>query len=176
MSNEVLLFAQIASVVVFLIALFSIYQTLATQKDATIQVQKEQIELLKLQLQQALAQTPDIAVDALSKRVKNISEELSRLHKDNEASAEKIREKEHELAAANREMELVRGQIARAEDLLAEFSCPKCKAPMISREFAYESVEYNGREVDVDHEHVSYECGYELADGIEVGRCGNVPR
>lgn len=174
MSNEILLFTQIASLVVFLLSLFSVYRTLAAQKDATIQAQKEQIDLLKLQLQQALAQTPDVAVDVLSKRVKNISEELGRLHKDNEASVEKIRAKEQELVVASNDMTRLREQVARAEALLADFSCPKCKAPMISRELSWESVEYQGREFDVDHEQVLYECGLEIVDGKEVTKCGSL--
>lgn len=174
MINEIALYTQIASPILFIIALFSVYRVLASQKDATIQVLKEQIELLKLQLQQAEKNTPDIAVEALSKRLKTVTEELSRLNEDNEASSEKVLEKEHELAIVSQDLGTLRAQIARAEELLADFSCPKCKAPMLSRQFASECVEYQGREIDIDHEQVIYECGLEIMDGKVVSKCGRL--
>lgn len=174
MPTELLLYGQIASIVVFLGALFAVYRSLASQKDATIQALKEQVELLKLQLTQAQEKTPDVAVDLLSKRVKSITEELARLHQDNRASAETIQSKERELESAKSEMVQLRAQIARAEELFSDFSCPKCKAPMLTREYHYECAEYNGRDVDIDHEIVVYECGLELVDGAETTACGSL--
>ena len=173
MPTEFLLFGQIASIVVFLGALFGIYRSLAAQKDATIQALKEQIELLRLQLVQAQSQTPDVAVDALSRRVKLITEELARLHQDASATAETIAGKERELEGAKDELSQLREQVARAEKFFEGFSCPTCKAPMETREYFYESVEYNGREVDIDHEFVTYECGLTLSDGKETHPCGS---
>ncbi|WP_397596906.1 hypothetical protein [Silanimonas sp.] len=173
MPTELLFYGQIASVVIFLGALFAVYRSLAAQKDATIQALKEQLELLKLQLANAQAQTPDIAVDLLSKRVKSISDELARLNQDNLASAEQIQGKERDLESAKSEMAALRAQIARAEQLFSEFSCPKCKAPMLTRNYHYECVEYGGREIDVDHEVVVYSCGLELVDGEEATPCGS---
>ena len=174
MPTELLLYGQIVSILVFLGALFAVYRSLASQKDATIEALREQIELLKLQLGQAQSQTPDIAVELLSKRVKSISDELTRLHQDNQSGAELIQNKERELEIAKFEMSQLRVQIARAEELLSDFSCPQCKAPMISREFHYECIEYKGRELDVDHEIVLYECGLELVDGKESTACGSL--
>ncbi|AKR43174.1 hypothetical protein [Methylophilus sp. TWE2] len=110
----------------------------------------------------------------MSKRVKTVTEELSRLKEDNEASSEKVTEKEKELAIVNQDLATLRTQIARAEELLKDFSCPKCKAPMLSRQFAWECVEYQGREIDIDHEQVLYECGLEIVDGEEVSKCGSL--
>ena len=172
MPTELLFYGQIASIVVFLGALFGVYRSLAAQKDATIQSLKEQIELLKLQLGQARAQTPDVAVDALSKRVKSITEELSRLQQDAHASAETVAGKERELESATLEMSQLRDQVARAEKLFDGFSCPHCKAPMETREYHSEVVEHGGREIDIDHEFVTYECGLELLDGKETRSCG----
>jgi len=171
--TELLFFGQIASIVVFLGALFGIYRSLAAQKDATIQALKEQIELLKLQLVQAQSQTPDVAVEALSRRVKLITEELSRLQQDANATADTIVGKERELDGAKDELSQLREQVARAEKLFDGFSCPTCKAPMETREYHYESVEHNGRDVDIDHEFVTYECGLALSDGREARPCGS---
>lgn len=165
-------YGQIASIVAFLGAIFAVYRSLASQKDATIQVLKEQIELLKLQLGQAKSQAPDVAVDVLSNRVKSITEELARLHEDAHASAEVVAGKERELESATLEMSQLRDQVARAEKLFDGFSCPHCKAPMETREYLSESVEYRGREIDIDHEFVTYECGLHLADGKEARPCG----
>ena len=57
---------------------------------------------------------------------------------------------------------------------MSEFFCPHCKAPMISCECGWESVECNGRDIDIDHEHVSFECGVEFIDGKEETKCGNL--
>ena len=173
MPTELLLYGQIASIVVFLGALFGIYRSLAAQKDATIQALKEQIELLKLQLLQAQSQTPDVAVEALSRRVNLITEELTRLQKDANASVETIAGKERELEGAKDELSQLREQVARAEKLFEGFSCPTCKAPMETREFHSESVEYNGRELDIDHEFVTFECGLTVSDEKVVHPCGS---
>ncbi len=173
MPNEVLLYGQIASILLFLGALFTIYRSLASQKDATIQVLKEQIELLKLQLEQAHSQAPDVAVEALSKRVKSLTEELSRLQHDASASADVVAGKERELERAQEEMDQLRDQVARAEKFFTGFSCPTCKAPMETREYHSEMVEYNGRDIDIDHEFVTYECGLELSDGNVTRPCGS---
>lgn len=173
MPNEVLFYGQIASIVLFLGALFTVYRSLASQKDATIEVLKEQIELLKLQLEQAHSQAPDVAVEALSKRVKSLTEELSRLQRDASASADVVAGKERELERAQKEMDQLRDQVARAEKFFTGFSCPTCKAPMETREYHSEIVEYNGRDVDIDHEFVTYECGLELSDGKETRSCGS---
>lgn len=173
MPTEILLYGQIAAIVVFLGTVFGIYRSLAAQKDAAIQAQKEQIELLKLQLEHAKSQTPDVAVEALSKRVKTLTEELSRLQQDASASADTITGKERELQSAKDEMDQLREQVARAEKLFDGFSCPTCKAPMETREYHSESVEYKGREIDIDHEFVTYECGLVLSDGRETRPCGS---
>ena len=173
MPTEFLLYGQIASIVVFLGALFGIYRSLAAQKDATIQALKEQTELLKLQLAQAQSQTPDVAVEALSRRVKSITEELSRLQQDANATADTIAGKERELESAKDELSELREQVARAEKLFDGFSCPRCKAPMETREYLCEVVEHNGRDVDIDHEFVTYECGLTLSDGRETRPCSS---
>jgi chromosome segregation ATPase len=171
--TEILFFGQIASVVIFLGALFSVYRSLAAQKDATIQVLKEKNELLKLQLEHAKSQAPDVAVEALSRRLNSLTEELSRLQQDASANADTIAGKERELESAKEEMNQLREQVARAEKLFDGFSCPKCKAPMETREYHSEMVEYNGRELDIDHELVTYECGLEFSDGRETRPCGS---
>lgn len=108
----------------------------------------------------------------LSKRVKSITDELSRLLQDSDASAEVVAGKERELEGARQEMSQLRAQVARAEKLFEGFSCPHCKAPMETREYHSQIVEYGGRDIDIDHEFVTYECGLELSDGKETRPCG----
>ncbi|PZU29863.1 MAG: hypothetical protein DI584_01360 [Stenotrophomonas sp.] len=164
-------YGQIAAIVVFVLALLGVYRSLSSQKDATIQALKEQLELLKLQLAQAGSQPPDVAVQAASRRIAMITDEISRLHQDADATAETIARKEQELEGAKDELSQLREQVDRAEQLFDGFSCPKCKAPMNTRVFHSEMVEHNGRDFDIDHEFVTYECGLELMDGAEARPC-----
>ena len=174
MNIEIIFFTQLASIFGFLVALFVLYRLLVKQKDSTIELLKEKTSYLEMQLSDAQQQRPDLLVENISKRVKLLNEELERLNQDKEKNEQLISEKEKELSSTQTELEELRSQFERAEELMSEFFCPHCKAPMVSREFGWESVEYNGREIDVDHEHVLYECGLEFIDGKEGTKCGSL--
>ncbi len=174
MNIEIIFYTQVASILGFLVALFVLYRLLVKQKDSTIELLKEKNNYLELRLTEAEQQRPDRLVENVSKRVKLLNEELERLNQDKENNEQLITEKEKELSRSKNELKELRAQFERAEELMSEFFCPQCKAPMLSREFAWESVEHDGREIDIDHEHVLYECGLELIDGKEGTKCGSL--
>lgn len=174
MNIELIVFTQVASIIGYISALFIIYRVLVKQKDSTIELLKEKNSFLELRLAEAKSQTPDQLVENISKRVKLLNEELERLNQDKEENELVISAKEGELHSSQKELNTLRRQFERAEELMSEFFCSECKAPMVSRAFAFETVEYNGREIDVDHEHVLYECGLEYIDGKEESKCGSL--
>lgn len=177
MTLEMIFFTQLASVFAYVGALFVLYRVLVSQKDATIQLLKEKNEFLELKLTDASQSEPDILAHALSERVKLLHGELGRLSEDKERNREEIAQKERELDQARREAGELSRQIAKAHDLMKEFFCPHCGAPMDERAFQSESVEYEGHEIDIDHEYVRYECGYSLIDGAESRPCkGDKPK
>jgi len=57
-TTETIFWTQIASIVGFVVTLFVLYRLLVDQKDATIQLQKENISFLKDQLADAKSQSP----------------------------------------------------------------------------------------------------------------------
>lgn len=170
MPDQTATYVQLASIIVYVFTIFGLYKLLTSQKDATIQAKDAQIELLKLQLEQSEANTPDVLVEAHSKRIKLLVEELTRLQADNEASLNDIDAKKKELEITRNDLARLRGQIGRAEELLEDFSCYYCNAPLVDRELYYQTDD----EGDVyAAERISYECGYALDDSLEVGECRN---
>ena len=59
-TTETIFWTQIASITGFVVALFALYRLLVDQKEATIQLQKENIVFLKDQLADAKLQSPDV--------------------------------------------------------------------------------------------------------------------
>ena len=176
MKIEILSYTQIASILVFIVALFILYRILVSQKDAAIELLKEKNKSLSHKLTDALANTPDALAHSLNARVHTLEDELTRLFKDKVNNQDVIELKERELNSLKAKADELGKQIALANELMAEFSCPHCGSPMAERAYQSESVEHNGREVDIDHEYYSYECGYALSDGSEVRPCrGNEP-
>lgn len=148
-----------------------VYRVLVQQKDATINLQKENITFLKDQLAEAKAQSPDVLAQRLSGRVKLLEEELARMGEDKSSTEEQIKAKEQELEGARINAEELSKQVLHARDLLSDFLCPECGAPLAARSYQSESVEYRGRELDVDHEYTEFACGYSLVDGSKVSEC-----
>lgn len=171
MSNTVIFWTQIGSLLAFIATLFFLYRILVETKDATIQLQKEKVSSLEGKLADARAESPDALAKRYARRVKLLSEELERLSKDYDKNARAIEEKESELESVRGELSNLQEQMERAHELMREFFCPYCKAPMLVREYHNELVEYGGRELDVDHEYIEYECGLALADGTERHPC-----
>ena len=65
---ESVFWTQVASFITFVVALFILYRLLVEQKEATIQLQKENIAYLKDQLTDAKSQSPDSLAQSLSTR------------------------------------------------------------------------------------------------------------
>jgi DNA repair exonuclease SbcCD ATPase subunit len=170
-STEIIFWTQVGSIIAFLAALFVLYRLLVDQKDATIQLQKENISYLKDQLADAKAQSPDVLAQSLTNRVNQFEGELRRLEQDKTATKEQIGAKEAELTATRAEAETLTKQIVNARTLLKDFLCPTCGAPLAEKAYHFESAEYQGREVDVDHEYMAFECGYEVVDGKVRSLC-----
>jgi hypothetical protein len=84
-TTEIAFLAQTAPVVGLIIALFVLYRLLVGQKEATIQLQKENIAFLKDQLADAKLQTPDVLAQSLAGRAQLFEAELKRLVRDNTA-------------------------------------------------------------------------------------------
>jgi chromosome segregation ATPase len=171
MTTETIFWTQIASFVGFVVALFILYRLLVDQKDATIQLQKENIAFLKDRLADAKIQSPDVLAQSLAGRVKLFEEELKRLIQDKTATEEQVAAKEAELARARGEAEALTKKVLQARDLLHDYLCPHCSAPLAERAYHSEMVEYQGRELDVDHDWSSFECGLEIVDGLEKHPC-----
>jgi predicted RNA-binding Zn-ribbon protein involved in translation (DUF1610 family) len=176
-TTELIFWTQIASVIGFVVLLFVLYRLLVDQKDATIQLQKENILYLKDQLADAKQQSPDVLAQSLAGRVKLYGEELSRLLENKTSTDEQVATKEAELKQARSEAESLTKKILHARELLLEFLCPHCGAPLIEKAYHSEMVEYQGREIDVDHNWSLFECSMEIVDGIERHPCkGKSPR
>lgn len=174
MGNETIFFTQIASIIAFIVTLFVLYRVLVNQKDATIELLREQVSMLKGQLTDARQESPDIVAKKLSDRVNLVTEELSRLHQDKTADEAKINAKEAELTIAQQQLSDLKEQLEYAQEIAEEYFCPKCKAPLTSREFHSVPVEFHGREYEEDHEFTSFECGLSFSDGEEVSPCRTV--
>lgn len=171
MSNDTIFWTQIASIVVFVLSVFGLYRLLIGQKDATIQFLKETNSSLKYELAEARSSTPDVLAQSLSGRVKLLEGELERLSQDKNANRELVQRKEDELKVARQKAEKLKIQVALAQELLADFLCPHCGAALAVRECHSECVEYQGREIDVEHDYAAYECGYSVLDGKPNSPC-----
>lgn len=144
MTIETLFWTQVGSIVAFIVALFILYRLLVEQKDATSQVQKENIAYLKDQLVEAKSQSPDVLAQKLSNRVKLFEEEVKRLDEDKSSTQEQVKAKEAELKQAREEAEQLTKKVLHARELLSDFLCPHCGAPLAERAYHSESVEYQG--------------------------------
>lgn len=137
---------------------------------------KEKNEWLEAQLTALKERSPDVLAQRLADRSCLLTEELERLNADHEASQESIGNKEAELAEVKAQIGNLTDQLAKGQDLLQMVSdsglvCPRCGAPLEVREYHSESVEYQGYDLDIDHEIIRYECGLEILDGEVRGNC-----
>ena len=171
MTNDIIFYTQIISIVVFVLTVFGLYKILIDQKNATIEFLKEKIFVLESKLED---QSPDLLLDRITKRASLLSEELANLSNESEENKSLISEKETELKEINDQMLHYKFQLAKAIGLMTEHFCPKCAdAPIVIRNFYPVFGYVNGKEIEADSEYVEYECGYILRDGKEEGRCSN---
>lgn len=166
MSTDVIFYTQIASIIAFLVALFVPYRVLVSQKDALIELLKQEIEAMKRKLSDTETQSPDILVTALSSRVEIAKAEIQRLKQDGDAHQVEIREKENQLRRLEEKLTVLNELIKDSE-----LVCPKCKAPLVTRGSHTIYGHINGREVDADIEYLEYECGFSTDGGEEKSPC-----
>lgn len=170
MTNDIIFFTQLVSIIVFVFTVFGLYRLLVNQKDAVIQVQKKQVEFLKLQLESAKSSSPDILVDRFSKRIDMLKKELESLASDHDTRKEVLAKKEQEISHYEVEMNKLNQQIIQAKELLEDFTCPYCESPMVEHTFNSELVGH----IDVDHEYIAYECGLTIVDNYEKSPCKHI--
>ena len=138
-----------------------------------IEILKEKITGLENENTNLREYTPDVLAQRLADRHKLLTEELERLTADHKTSQAEIAAKQTELEELRNEIMFFEVQLTEAQDLLSEnkLVCPYCNSPLAVKEYHTEFVEYDGREIDVEFEHIVYECGYELVNGDEVEVC-----
>lgn len=166
MSTDIIFYTQIATIVAYIAALFIPYRVLVAQKDAVIELLKQEIECLKRKLGDADSQSPDVLVTALSSRVDIAKAEISWLKEDGDAHQEEIREKESQLRR-------LQGQLTDLNELIkgSDLVCPRCKSPLVTRGSHTIYGHAGGREVEADIEYLEYECGYSTDGGEERTPC-----
>ncbi len=121
MSNQVIFYTQIGSILAFISTLFVLYRLLVHQKDATIQLLTEKNRWLQDQVNALKETRPDVLLDNLEKRLNLTSEELIRLNEDKETNIVRIGVKEKEIADL----------LLQIEDLKSRIDeCPHCGAEL----------------------------------------------
>jgi hypothetical protein len=169
MTNEIIFYTQLSSIVIFIIALFTIYRLLVEQKDGVIQLLKERLVDKDEQIAALKAQTPDALASALNDRIKVTQDEIGRLKTDGDMHRKEIESKEEELQG-------IQDKLSSLSDLIRESDlvCPECGEPLMRRH-AYTI--YGGPDGDseADVEFVEYQCGLSIDGmGVETSRCGNL--
>jgi len=170
MSNDIIFYTQISTIIVFIITLFGIYRSLVSQKDGVIELLREQIKQCEAKISELNTQSPDILAKTLSERIAITTMEIDRLRLDGGKHKEEIERKEVELSKSKE-------QIMALAELIVETNlvCPHCNSPLSQRGVYPIYGEINGREYEADAEYSVYECGLIIRDGIEEFPCKNTP-
>lgn len=166
MTNEVIFYTQLASIVAFIIALFTVYSVLVQAKDAAIQLLKERLINKDEQIAALKAQTPDTLVSILNDRIKVTQDEIGRLKADGDIHRSEIEMKKEELQDIQDKLSAL-SELIRESDLV----CPHCGDPLAGR---HSHTIYGGVHGEQEAEIVitEYECGYSIADdGKELSHC-----
>lgn len=171
MTNEVIFYTQIASLVTFVLAVFGVYRLLIHQKDATIQLLKERLEIQSERIQLLERQSPDALAESLSERVERQLVEIERLRLDTKRNKTGIDQKEAELREVHSRLASLLSTIRDSD-----FLCPQCSAPLSQRS-SYDIHGYvGGRDVEATVEYLEYECGLAVNHEGEVSPCKGVRR
>src|SRR2546429_48730 len=99
MSNTVIFYTQVGSILLFVFSLFILYRLLVQQKDATIELLREKNQWLKEQLEISAQSKPDVLLEIKERRLQLTETELTRLNEDYGKNAALIVEKENEREA-----------------------------------------------------------------------------
>ena len=166
MTNDVLFYTQIASLITFVLVVFGVYRLLVEQKDATIQLLRQRIEDQVERVKILELQTPDALAKSLSERVERQLAEIERLRLDSSANKDEIGRMESELRGIQSKLSALLTTISDSD-----FLCPHCSAPLTQRT-PYEIQGYVGdREVEAGVEYLEYECGLAINHDGEVSPC-----
>lgn len=166
MTNEVLFYTQIASLITFVLVAFGLYRLLIEQKDATIQLLKQRIEDQSERIRLLELQTPDALAKSLSERVERQLAEIERLGLDSSLNKDEIKQKESELQRVQSKLTSLLSTITDSE-----FLCPHCGAPL-SQRTPYDIHGYvGGHDVEACVEYLEYECGLAINHEGEVSQC-----
>ncbi|MFW1459629.1 hypothetical protein ACEV75_18380 [Vibrio parahaemolyticus] len=170
MKTEVVFYTQVFSIVGFVIALFAIYRSLASQKDATIELLREQLKSRDITIQELKALSPNELAKSLSDRVDIMMSEIKRLRSDDSLNQDLINKKESELA-------LVRAEVSKLSGIMEEYNlvCPSCSSPLLRRDFHTVYGYCGDKEMEADIEYVEFECGLSMNDGSVTTPCENAP-
>jgi hypothetical protein len=166
MSNNVIFFTQIASIIVFVMALFGIYRSLVSQKDGVIELLREQLSQQEIKIKDLQAQSPDVLAKTLAERIEIAVKEIERLKQDGDKHKEEIEERVAELHKSQEQLSAL-AELITDTDLV----CPHCNAPLSQRAYYPIHGYVNGREVESGAEYSEYECGLAVRDGEEVSPC-----
>lgn len=166
MSLDTIFYTQLASIVAFLFALFTLYRLLVEQKDSVIQLLKERIAEKDEKLKELQSQTPDALASALSSRVEVTLKEISRLKTDGDEHQKEIAKKEGELQGLKVRLNSLSALIHET-DLV----CKMCGAPLNQRSFFPIYGYSGGRDVEAEAEYTEYACGLAIRDGEQVSPC-----
>lgn len=166
MSNNIIFYTQVASITVFILALFGIYRSLVSQKDGVIELLREQLKQRETKVKELEAQSPDVLAKTLSERIEIAINEIERLKLDGDKHKEEIAEKEDELIKS-------RGQLDALAELITDTDlvCPHCNSPLSQRAYYPIYGHVGGREVEADEEFSEYECGLVIRGGREESPC-----
>ena len=93
-----------------------------------------------------------------------------------QAAANAMLAESAELREAKTEVARLEAELEDVQMELAEYQCPLCGSGMTERSFYSECVHYDGHELDIEHENVTYSCGYSIDDGAVRRICTTSPQ
>jgi len=166
MSNDVIFYTQVGSILGFVILLFTLYRMLVEQKDSVIQLLRERIIEKDEQITSLKSQSPDALAIALSDRIKMSLDEIARLKTDGNTHLQDISRKELELRGVQDRLDTL-SELMQESDLV----CPECGAPLVRRESHTIHGNIGEHEVETDVEYLEYQCGLSLDDCRELSPC-----
>ena len=164
MSNELIFYTQLASILTFVGSVFALYKLLVSQKDATIEALRERIAT---QQDRMTFESPDVLNERLSKRITLLSDELARLSTDKEINAEAIRAKEEELTGAKEMYERLQKLVMHTSGMSVTYFCPKCDEPTLE----YTEAKQTFSPEKSEYFRVVYRCGYSTVNGVKTSEC-----
>jgi hypothetical protein len=132
---------------------------------------RDENRFIKTKLEDATNNAPDRVVERVLTRHKLLSEEIEELKIDELVNVETISKKESELQTLKEEIEQIKNQLMRAEELIGKFTCPHCGAPLDTNVYHTIWDVIDGKDIDGEIEISSYECGFETQNGVEVCKC-----